>query len=25
MNNAQEFIDIIKHSMEVPPELYMKS
>ena len=25
MNNAQEFFDIIKHSMEVPPELYMKS
>jgi agmatinase len=25
MNNAEEFYDIIKHSMSVPPELYMKS
>ena len=25
MNNAEEFYDIIKQSMEVPPELYMKS
>jgi len=25
MNNAEEFHDIIKQSMEVPPEMYMKT
>lgn len=25
MNNAQEFLDLRKHSMEVSPEGYMKS
>ena len=25
MSDAKEFSDIIKHSMAVPPEMYMKS